>query len=311
MSAPNEDDFMMSYLNEDAFKSEDERQLKDLARPVAEVKAPVATAGVEEQSSPTATVDNQDEPMAIIAAATDDAEKQKTVPVKINQKEPSSNTADSTLEQAKSSKPLGQLLNEAHLLYAETRHAQSQQITAEEDHQLQVYFKNISNDGRFGSAEHEIEYALVKRMRHFRRNIAKEFSPYADIDLEELLNPSDRLESLIMKSAKSHGLNNVHLEKLIANLSEFIEHENAKIKRLQRLASIIQGDDFHWINSGVDFNDSDTYDPSELAECRQHLQQYLNNDLVVVEKLQDIRDKLTFIHARKREFLKSLRDRFQ
>jgi hypothetical protein len=79
----------------------------------------------------------------------------------------------------------------------------------------------------------------------------------------ELLNPADRLESIIMRSSKRHASNNYHLESLAKNAMQFIETEHDFVKLMHRIAVIVQGDDPDWQDVAWDSEDAD------VVACRE------------------------------------------
>lgn len=141
-------------------------------------------------------------------------------------------------------------------------------------------------------------------MREYKRRIAAEFGPYAEIDLQDILNPDDRIEAIVLRSSKRHSVIHMELSGLIQHAMTLVEEELTRLKLWTRVATILQGDDPDFDC----FTDSDA-DP-ELVRCRHVVQEMLNNDVIWAEKMQTTRDKISYILRRKRAFLKSLKDRY-
>lgn len=75
----------------------------------------------------------------------------------------------------------------------------------------------------------DLEIQILTKMRDYKENRIKDQVTYSDINLQELLNPSERLESIIFHSTKRfssklfilnfirHAANNLHMESVADN----------------------------------------------------------------------------------------------
>jgi hypothetical protein len=113
------------------------------------------------------------------------------------------------------------------------------------------------------------------------------------------------VEAIALHSSARHGVSSFHYQAVAANAMHLIEEEQDLVRLINRVATIIQGDDPAW--QDVDFDDFDEH----VSACREAVQRVLNSHTIVVEKLQDVRDRTTFVHARKREFLAHLMRSFR
>lgn len=135
--------------------------------------------------------------------------------------------------------------------------------------------------------------------------------PYTELDLQELLNPEDRIENLVLNSTKRHRLNTQQLQGVMQNAMEMIENDLKFLIRLQRLATILQGDDPKFNKSVTMFIDSGkAHADEDVLRVRDVVNNFTLNYQVYLEKLHEIRGRISFVLLRKKQFLKSLKDRY-
>lgn len=152
-----------------------------------------------------------------------------------------------------------------------------------------------------------LEKQLALKMRQFKWKRAQDEGPYTDLDLQEILNPEDRMESIVLRSTDRHAANNHHLESIAIAILKMIEEEAELYKLLSHLSSIVQGDDPEWSEESLL---EDLEDPTELHQCRKVVQEYFFMHSIFLEKMQVVRDAITYIYSRKRELLKVLRRQY-
>lgn len=99
-------------------------------------------------------------------------------------------------------------------------------------------------------------------------------------------------------------MNNLHLDSLVTNAIKMIETEQQFIRRLNVLGKTLQNDDPDW--PGPQFDDGDV----DVIKARCAVQEWLFNDIMYVEKMQQIRDRVTYIYDKKMELLRILKERF-
>lgn len=226
----------------------------------------------------------------------------------------------------RSRRPLSQLLQE---FYADQVAAAQFNLQAHgvipRDIQQQLGDYSSSNEQITDNQLRQMEVAIISKMREYRIRQASEHGPYSEIDWQELVNPIDRMESIIMNQANRHYLAEVQLTCLARSLLEQIEQQN-RITSLQRqlnrwlieqrLTAAGDAENTQAQSKSTQQQDKDLLNSNEasmselLVQCQKSVQKSLCHQEMFVERLRQVRDRLTYVSARKKEFLRMLKERF-
>lgn len=141
----------------------------------------------------------------------------------------------------------------------------------------------------------------MTKLRDCKVRMSSLYGPYTDMNLQDILRPADRLESIVMRQHKRHAANNHQMELIASGVMEMVEQEQSFMRPIYRLISILHGDD--------DLEPASDKDP-ETLECCRVVQEFVNLQAIFIARVQEIRDKVMSIHTKKRQLLKLLRNQY-
>ncbi|KAK9712280.1 hypothetical protein K7432_007237 [Basidiobolus ranarum] len=127
----------------------------------------------------------------------------------------------------------------------------------------------------------------------------------ADVNIEELLSPPEKLEDFTTKYQYRRIIKDKKLEFYIIKLMEMIENESKRNRNLRRLVTILQRDE----PSAKDDIDDEEISKEEYFKTWEAVQEALSHSNALLEVLGTTRSKLTYVERQKSRLWKKLKSK--